>query len=165
MGKFVTDRVVFLDNTVLTNFGSVERPDLIFLLWPGMAYTTQAVMEEYRAGVQISGLSGKAWERLPIYELTDEDNARIAALPPQFGSGERACLAAAIRLMGVFASDDQQARKYALQAGIVVIGSVGILVRCVQKGLISETDAQALLDRMIDTGYHSPITNLDEILG
>jgi len=37
-------------------------------------------------------------------------------------------------------------------------------MRSVQKSLLSKTDAQVLLERMILSGYHSPISNLDEIL-
>jgi hypothetical protein len=164
MGETLIDPLVFLDNTVLSNFALIGCPDLIFSLWSGIACTTRQVMQEYQAGVKISRLPAEAWEDLPVYELTDAEIAKATELPSQLGAGERTCLAAAIQRQGVFASDDQQARKYALQIGLIVIGSIGILVRCVKKGLISKMDAQALLDRMIAENYHSPITNLDEIL-
>jgi len=164
MGKSLTDRKVFIDNTVLTNFALVGRPDLILSLWSDIACTTRSVMEEYQAGVQISRLPALVWEELPIYALTDEESGRAAAFPPKLGSGERSCLAAAIQRQGVFASDDQQARKYALQIGLIVIGTVGILIQCVKKGLIGKANAQTLLESMIAKNYHSPVSNLDDVL-
>jgi len=106
----VTDLMVFLDNTVLTNFALIGRPDLIFSIWPDIACTVTPVMEEYQTGVQTSNLPRKAWDGLLIHQLTDEESAMAASLPPKLGAGERACLAAAIMRQGVFASDDQQAR-------------------------------------------------------
>jgi predicted nucleic acid-binding protein len=164
LGETLIKRVVFLDNTVLTNFALIGHPDLIFSLWSGIACTTKQVMQEYQAGVKSSRLPVEAWGDLPVYELADAEMAKATELPSQLGAGERTCLAAAVQRQGIFASDDQQARKYALQIGLAVIGSIGILVRCVKKGLISQAHAQALLDRMIAENYHSPISNLDEIL-
>jgi predicted nucleic acid-binding protein len=164
MGETVTGRKVFLDNTVLTNFALIGRPDLILLLWPDIACTTTSIMEEYQAGVYATKLPENVWHELPIYKLTTEENARATGLPPQLGTGERTCLAAAIIQQGVLASDDQQARKYGLQVGVTIIGSVGILIRCIEQGLISKSEAQVLLDRMIAANYHSPISSLDEIL-
>ena len=159
MGKSLTDRKVFIDNTVLTNFALVGHPDLILSLWSDIACTTRSVMEEYQAGVQTSRLPALVWEELPIYVLTDEESSRAVAFPPQLGSGEHSCLAAAIQRQGVLASDDQQARKYALKIGLIVIGTVGILIRCVKKGLIGRANAQTLLESMITKNYHSPVSN------
>jgi len=99
-----------------------------------------------------------------VIELPVDEIILPMRLTTKLGAGERSCLAAALHFQGMFASDDQQARKIALQSGLTVIGSVGILMRSVQKSLLSKTDAQVLLERMILSGYHSPISNLDEIL-
>lgn len=163
MGKPVTTSMVFLDNTILSNFALIGRIDLIYSLWPDVACTTRPVLEEYQAGTQVSKLPEEAWEGLVLHELTDEETAQAAMLLPHLGAGERSCLAAAILQRAVFDSDDQQARKHASQVGLIVIGSIGILIRCVKKRLISKPAAQKLLDMMIMAHYHSPLTNLDEI--
>jgi hypothetical protein len=36
---------ILLDNTVLSNFGAVNRADLVLRLWPRMVYTTPAALE------------------------------------------------------------------------------------------------------------------------
>jgi predicted nucleic acid-binding protein len=48
-----TDRLVLLDNTVLTNFALVGQENLLLRLWPGVARTTTAAFGEYMAGVAI----------------------------------------------------------------------------------------------------------------
>ena len=45
------ERLVVLNNTPLTNFALVQRPDLIFSLWSSAACTTPAVLAEYERGV------------------------------------------------------------------------------------------------------------------
>jgi predicted nucleic acid-binding protein len=164
MGKSVMASVVFLDNTILSNFAMLGRTDLIYSLWPDVACTTKSVLEEYQAGTDILDLPGEAWEGLIVHELSTEETTQLAMLPPQLGAGERSCLAAAIVQKAVFASDDRQARKHATQAGLNVIGSIGTLVQCVKKDLIDKPTAQEILDKMIAANYYSPITNLDEIM-
>jgi predicted nucleic acid-binding protein len=57
-----------------------------------------------------------------------------------------------------------QARQYARRADLAVVGTVGILVRALQKGLLGQVEAQKLLNWKIVAGYRSPIRKLDEIL-
>ena len=45
--------LVILDNTVLSNFAIVNRPEIVLGLWPGISYTTPAVREEYQSAVHI----------------------------------------------------------------------------------------------------------------
>jgi len=156
--------MVFLDNTILSNFALIGRTDLIYSLWPDVARTTRSVLEEYQSGTDVLDLPQEVWEGLEVHELSDEEMVQMDMLPTQLGTGERSCLAAAILHKAVFASDDRQARKHATQAGLTVIGSIGILVQCVKKELIDKPTAQEILDKMIAANYYSPITKLDEIL-
>ena len=164
MGKSVATPMVLLDNTILSNFALIGRTDLIYSLWPDMARTTRSVLEEYQAGTEVLNLPEEAWGGLVVHKLSAEEMAQVAMLPPHMGAGERSCLAAPTLQKAVFASDDRQARKHAIQAGLIVIGSIGILVRCIKKGLIDKPAAQEILDKMIMAHYYSPITNLDEII-
>ena len=52
----MTSRLVLLDNTVLTNFALVDRPDLVLDLWGPNCATTTEVMAEYQAGIIGRGL-------------------------------------------------------------------------------------------------------------
>ena len=157
-------RPIFLDNTVLFYFGLVERADLLYALWGEKVSTTEAVMREYQAGVSVAGVSQDAWEDLPVVQLSDPEQLWIAELPPFLGAGEAACLAAAVHRNGAFASDDRKARNVARSFDLPVIGTVGILLRCIEAGLLTIAAAQELLDKMIAAGYRSPIQDLIEIL-
>ena len=60
--------IVILDNTVLTNFALVNRPDLLFELWGDSCATTPAVMAEYQAGVTAGKLPANIWQALIQFE-------------------------------------------------------------------------------------------------
>jgi predicted nucleic acid-binding protein len=61
----------------------------------------------------------------------------------------------------MLATDDQLARRGALDHGIELLGTIGILKTCVQSKLLSQIDAQLKLDEMIAAGYYSPVLRLD----
>ncbi|MEA3350788.1 MAG: hypothetical protein U9Q82_09225, partial [Chloroflexota bacterium] len=102
---------VLLDNTVLTNFAWAKCAYLPLELWPGHVCVTQAVVEEYRRGVEEVSLPAGIWDHLPLLSLTHEENEWIQGhLPTYLGIGECSAIAAAFHRQGVFASDDLQAR-------------------------------------------------------
>jgi predicted nucleic acid-binding protein len=157
-------RLVLLDNTVLTNFALVNRPDLVLDLWGSGSATTLAVMTEYQAGVTSRGLPADIWD--PLLQLTPNSVEQDFAerLPPKLGSGERSCLAIAVHRQGLFACDDAEARREAQRVGLTVTGSIGILVLNVRQGRLIRTEANVLLDEMIVLGYRSPVSTLDDLL-
>ena len=118
-------------------------------------------MEEYRRGVENVGLPAGVWDHLPLLKLTPEEKAWLQErFPTYLGAGESASIAAAFHRRGVFASDDLQARKIAQALNVPVVGSVGILIRSGQKGLLTLAQAEDLLDRMSRAGYYAPVTDL-----
>jgi predicted nucleic acid-binding protein len=158
------NRIVVLDNTVLTNFALVNRADLIYLLWPGEVCTTPAVHHEYQSAVEYGLLPENCWIDLPVVELTQPESQLANDLPGQLGSGERTCLALAITRQGLLASDDLRARQIAVSFKIPITGTIGILAACVRLGFITKDIGNDLLKRMIEAGYHSPFDNLDVLL-
>ena len=95
------DQPVILDNTVLTNFALVGRADLVTHLWPTTACTTPPVLDEYRSGVVSGLLPADVRSDLTVITLTDEQTALAADFSSRLGSGERSCLAAEGRAIGV----------------------------------------------------------------
>jgi predicted nucleic acid-binding protein len=152
-----------LDNTVLTNFALVGRPDIVLRLWPDIACTTPAVRSEYQAGATAGLTPGETWADLPAVALTEAEATFAAELPPRLGMGERTCLAVAVHRHGLLASDDQDARTVARRYGVPVTGTLGILVLGIRHGHLARDEADALLKEMIAAGYRSPVTNLDEL--
>jgi predicted nucleic acid-binding protein len=99
---------------------------------------------------------------LPVLSLTRGESAFALSLSHRLGAGERSCLAVAVNRDALLATDDRIARKYAQKAGLLVIGSVGVIIRNVQSNKLELTEAQSLLNALIQSGYRSPIKRLDE---
>lgn len=60
----MTTGLVLLDNTALTNFALVQRPDLVLDLFGERCVTTTAVFSEYQAGIIKRGLPAHSWNNL-----------------------------------------------------------------------------------------------------
>jgi predicted nucleic acid-binding protein len=106
----MSSRHVLLDNTALTNFALVGRPDLVLDLWGPDCATTTAVMTEYQAGIASRGLPAHSWDDLIQLTLQPAEQTFADQLPPQLGSGERSCIAIAIHRQGLCVCDDAKAR-------------------------------------------------------
>jgi hypothetical protein len=90
---------VLLDNTVLTNFALVGRPDMVLRLWPDTACATPAVQSEYQVGAAAGLVPGETWADLPMVALTEAEATFAAELPPRLGAGERTCLVSSHTLL------------------------------------------------------------------
>lgn len=155
---------VILDTTVLSNFAHVQRPDLVYLLWPNLTRTTPAAMEEYAAGVRSGAVPPDIWRDLELVELTPEEDRLALSLAPGLGRGERICLAVAIERKAILVTDDRRARQLASALGVQTTGTIGILLGCIREGLIALEEANGLLQRMIDRGYRAPTLDLRRYL-
>lgn len=154
---------VLLDNTVLTNFALINRPDLVIDLW-SEACITSFVQAEYQAGITARQLPLKIWDTLPIVALTDEEMDFSHRLSQRLGIGERTSLAVAYYRNGLFVSDDFDARRQAQKRNIPTTGSVGILLLHARQKNITLDVGNTLLSQLIQFGYRSPVNRLDELL-
>jgi len=160
----MSSRRVLLDNTALTNFALVGRPDLVLDLWGPDCATTMAVMAEYRAGIASRGLSADSWNDLTQLTLQPVEQAFADQLPPQLGIGERSCIAIVVHRQGLFVCDDAQARREAQRHSVTVTGTIGILVLNMRQGILTPREGNVLLADMIAQGYRSPVTTLNDLL-
>ncbi len=152
--------IALLDNTVLSNFSAVRRPDLVRLALGNQAATVEQVFAELQAGIRLKRLPPSDWSWLPVLHLTDAERP----LYERLNEGEAACLAMAYtRGYRVF-TDDRDAREIARQMRIPISDTIGLLVRLVDRGSLSVIEANDLLRSMMDLGYRSPIARLEEIL-
>jgi predicted nucleic acid-binding protein len=156
--------LILLDNTLLSNFALVERPDLIRLALGETAATTEEAFAEFRLGEQLGRLPHGDWSWLPVFQLNEAERAIYSQLREHLNAGEAACLAmASVRGYRVF-TDDRDAREVAVQMQVPVSGTLGLLVRLIGQSHLTLVDANDLLHRMIVAGYRSPISDLGEIL-
>lgn len=64
----------------------------------------------------------------------------------------------------IFLSDDKKARAIAKQHEVEVSGTLGVLIKCVDKNILSLSDANDLLKKMLHKGYRSPLSDLRELI-
>jgi predicted nucleic acid-binding protein len=152
---------VLLDNTLLSNFALIHRPQLVLTLWPG-ACTTSAVQDEYHRGIASRQLPADVWTPLPTVILSPAESAFAARLLPRLGAGERTCIAVAYHRKGSLASDDLDARRQAEEYQIPTTGTIGALLLNVKRERITLQEGNRLLARLINAGYRSPIDRLDD---
>lgn len=156
--------LALLDNTVLSNFTSVGRPDLVRLALGEDGATTKAVWDELQAGILIGKLPVQDWSWLPILTLTATEISLYTLFTQYLNAGEASCLAIAESRQGRVLTDDRDARHLAARRNIPVSGTLGLIIRLIDLQALTLVDGDALLARMIQAGYHSPIASLQQLL-
>jgi predicted nucleic acid-binding protein len=156
--------IALLDNTVLSNFTAIKRPDLVRLALGEDAATSEAAWAELQAGIHICKLPAQDWSWLPVLSLTEAEIPLYDLFTERLNAGEASCLAiAASRGYRVF-TDDRDARKLAAVWKIPVSGTLGLFLRLIDLKILSLDEGSTLLARMIAAGYRSPIASLQELL-
>ena len=156
-------KLILLDNTVLSNFAEVKRTDIVLSLCNGCTTTPEA-WSELQSGIAIGRLPKNAWKTLHVTELTDLELDLANRLSNALGAGERSCIAVAVNRAGLFVTDDRKARQVALDLGVKVTGTLGILVVAVERQIIIIDEANQYLAQMIRNGYRSPVDDLSNLL-
>ena len=118
---------VLLDNTVLSNFWIVQRPDLVCAAFVEQVSTTKQAFQEMQDGIAIGKIPACDWNWLTRVELTSTEKAQFEVFYEYLGAGEASCLAAAKERGYRLATDDKDARRLARQLGISLTGTIGIL--------------------------------------
>ncbi|AIG98413.1 putative nucleic acid-binding protein [Archaeoglobus fulgidus DSM 8774] len=154
--------MVLVDNTVLSNFAKVNRLDLLKRAFERV-YVTEQVLKEFRMGVKRGVLPNISLD-FEVLKLREEETELYNSLRVKLGKGEASCLAIAKNCNMKFLTDDSDARKVANILGVPVSGTIGVLVRCIEKNIISKEEGNQILKEMIAKGFYSPISDLDEIV-
>ena len=118
---------VLLDNTVLSNFSTIQRPDLVRAAFVEPVGTTKQAFREMQDGIAIGKIPDCDWNWLTRVELTPTEKAQFETFYEYLGAGEASCLAAAKGRGYRLATDDKDARRLARQLGISLTGTIGIL--------------------------------------
>ena len=165
---------VVSNTTVISNFASCGQLEALRRLF-GEIYISLEVYQEIRAGLDegydfYAGIDGvcrpparDGWIRL-ISLSGDEEVGTFSGLPTSLHAGEASCLAIAFHREWLFLSDDRTARKAARDRGVLVSGTLGCLARGVEGDLWPLEKANAWLARMIASGFHSPLSDLSDLL-
>jgi len=160
-----------LDATVLLNYGRFEA------LWipqrslpPDRIVVPQVVAEVVYPPEAVRALGSTITEgRLRVHHSPSSE-AEFAAVEelrqtrPRLGPGELASLAACLACSWSFASDDREARLIAQDRGIVLTGTMGILIGAVEDGIVDLAHAESLFRKMIGAGYRAPVRRLADLI-
>jgi predicted nucleic acid-binding protein len=156
--------MIIIDNTVLSNFALVQRPECIRHAFREPVGTTEQVFDELTTGVERGRLPECSWKWLERIRMTESEAVQCTQLRRQLDEGEASCLAVAAHRKWKIATDDKDARKWAIRLHIPHTGTLGILGLLITQKQMTLRDGNEWLNLMIDAGYHSPMTALDHLV-
>jgi predicted nucleic acid-binding protein len=154
-----------LNTTVLSNSAYIDQ------LWvvAGLSgiCTVPVVREELHNGVDDHSYLQSALDTLddeiPVATVSDTVANREAVVNDHLDPGESQAFAVADAHDGRLLTDDGDARAFAKEQGVTVVGSVGVLLAAIDAGLISEETADERLSTWIDEiGYYVPYRNITD---
>lgn len=151
-----------VDTTVLSNFAHVKQPLLLRQAFDHLVAPT-AVMDEWRDGIRLGVVPLVEWAWLSEIELTAAEQLVADEFGETLGRGEAACLALGSSRGWMVLTDDQNARKAARKAGLMVSGTLGALMNLIHLKVITVAEGDLLLSEMMRRGYRSPIDSLSEL--
>jgi len=158
----VPKRPLVCDTTVLLYLGRIGRADLVPALF-GPVYVPEPVVLELDMGrlLRPDTCDPRQWAWAERVTVSPE---AIGALPPnRLGPGERAVIAYACSHPECVAGlDDLQARRLAEELGLTVVGTLGVLLRARQAGLI--LSVRPLVDALVVQGFHIDPSLYQEVL-
>jgi len=158
----------FFDSVTLSNFALADGVYVLALRYQGRGFIATQVVDELARGVAMghSALSGCLGLLdkgvLRVASLDKTERVTFGRLLAHLGQGESGTIAAALHRQGIAVTDDLAARRTCAELGVPVTGTIGILVAAVRDQQLTKADADAMLQRMIGAGFHSPVKRLPD---
>ena len=154
-----------LNTTVLSNFAYINQVGLIVAL--ANICTVPVVCEELQNGVEDHPYLQSALDileqEIPIALISDTVANREAVVSAHLDPGEAQAFALADAHDGRLLTDDGDARSFAKDQGVTVVGSVGVLLAAIDAGQIDEATADEWLATWIDEiSYYVPYRTISE---
>jgi predicted nucleic acid-binding protein len=152
-----------LNTTILSNFAYIDRVHMLGEL-AGIC-TVPVVREELLNGVDNYPYLQSALDNLndgiPVATISDTVANREAVVSNYLDPGEAQAFALADAHDSRLLTDDGDARAFAKDQGVTVIGSVGVVLAAIDAGKIDEETADEWLSTWIDEiGYYVPYRNI-----
>jgi len=154
-----------LNTTILSNFAYIDQLWVITGL-SGIC-AVPVVREELERGVDDHPYLQLALDLLedeiPVARISDTVANREGVVSSHLDSGEAQAFAVADVHDGRLLTDDGDARSFAKDQGVTVIGSVGVLLAAIDAGKIDEATADEWLSTWIDEiGYYVPYQSISK---
>jgi len=142
---------VIVDSTCLIVLERINRLDLLRDVYSRVVVPSDVVTE-----------FGQTLDWFEV--LYPKDRQMLTSLNERLGAGESAAIALALEMeSAIVILDDLDARRYAKKLGLKVIGTVGLIVKAKNAGLISK--AQTVLDELQRAGFYLSETVRRKALG
>lgn len=162
------------NTTVISNFAAIGQMSLLHQVHQQIHISMQ-VYEEISTGLEegymfysdikqfVYPFAKTGWIKMATM-ADDNEFDLFERLPSKLGKGEASCLSIAANRDWLFLTDDLSARKQAALMKIRFSGSLGCLMMAIEKNKCSFEKANQLLFQMIESGYHSPVYDLKELI-
>jgi predicted nucleic acid-binding protein len=154
-----------LNTTILSNFAYIDQ------LWvvAGLSgvCTVPIVRKELENGVDdhpyLQFALGTLDDEIPVVPISETVANREAVVSDHLDAGEAQAFAFADAHDGRLLTDDGDARSFAKEQGVTVVGSVGVLLAAVDAGKLDESTADEWLSTWIDEiGYYVPYRSISD---
>lgn len=154
-----------LNTTVLSNFAYIDQLWMVAGL-SGIC-TVPVVREELENGIDghpyLQSALGTLDDEIPVAPISDTVVNREAVVSSHLDPGEAQAFALADVHDGRLLTDDGDARSFAKDQGVTVVGSVGVLLAAIDAGKLEESTADEWLSTWIDEiGYCVPYRTISE---
>ena len=164
-------RRLFFDTVTLANFALGGALGLLVDRYGTSLHVTEQVRMELAAGrtggyteLQAVEVALSTGAIMPAGPMDATERGLFAELLRSFGAGEASCIALADQRGGGVVTDDRTARRRCAGHGIPVTGTIGILQALCADRTVSVEEADALLARMVDSGFYSPIRRISDLI-
>ena len=156
-------RKVVVNTTPLLVFGNIGRLDILRKLY-GTIYIANAVYEEVlEKNDKASATVFSANDWIKVLKIENPKDYAMYSAKLHAGEVETMILAQQKSLQAdLVILDDLSARKTAKFLGLTVTGSIGVLIKAKNQGIISEV--KPLLDEIIKNGFFVSNKSYDDIL-
>lgn len=167
-----SERFYYFDTVTLSNFALSQSMDLLVTRYGRRLLVTHEVRAEIADGIA-SGFgelsvvddliyAGTISLAKPI-ETTVERKSYLECLRT-LSAGESSCIVCAVSRGGIVVTDDYAARKHCQARELAVTGTIGILRRLYQEGVITQQLADEKLAAMMAAGFYSPIRSFKDFM-
>lgn len=168
-----TKRVYFFDTVTLSNFARTDSLELLVKRYGKRLYITREVANEIAAGIvagyaqleEVEHLQQRGVFSAVRSKQTTHERKLFLALLRTLSAGEASAIAAAATHGGIVVTDDRAARSACEEHKVVVTGTIGILLACCRDVMITAEDADTILEKMVASGYRSPVNRISNVIG
>lgn len=163
------DKKWVFDTVTLSNFLLSESICLIENRYKQKAIVTTQVLDELSSGITkypiLKTIDNLIENKIfNICNMNQRERRTYIDLNGQLGKGEASCIAVAKEQGLIVVTDDRAARRLCSQLGVAVTGTIGIIKASLLDGQITTSQANNILQEMINFGFYSPVRNIDDLI-